>query len=121
MASSKKFILCAGITLVIIMGVVPPWKAAMTKTSGFDGVDMAHAYVYRYGLIFTPPILSNSPQPWRIRRIGDKVKVIHDFHLDMPRLIIQWVLVTALTAGIFIIDPKIPSRKDKVVMLKKLY
>ncbi len=89
MTSSKKLILCAGITLVIIMGVVPPWKAAMNKVDPMRTDDvMVHTYVYRYGLIFTPPHLSHNRylrnRPWTIEE-----KVIHDFHLDMPRLIIQ--------------------------------
>ena len=60
MSGSKKLILGTGIAIIIIMGVVPPWKAAINKTPAYlSDVMVVHTYVYKYGLIFAPPHQSN--------------------------------------------------------------
>ena len=69
MNKKQKRVLWGGVTIIVLMGLFPPWKADLEKGL----ID------YRqYGFLFHPPLS-------------------HEY-LDMSRLIVQWFIVGVFTA-----------------------
>jgi hypothetical protein len=86
--SNQRKVLIVGIIAIVVMGIFPPWTYTFKYESTYSEVPAG------YSLIVNPP----AP-----REEG----YVHGVKLDISRLIIQWLIVSASTGlGLFLLSNK---------------
>ena len=75
--------LWVGISIIVVMGLFPPWVVSLSD----------HQRDCGYDWIGTPPIYK-----WSSR--GSVLAV--NAHLDIPRLCLQWSIISVVTVGLLI-------------------
>ena len=96
--------LVVGITLMIGMGLYPPWRVELSETQKWRSS--------AYGFLFAPPRMA-AFVPDRYQKGPTIFRSCRAIGLDVSRLLVQWVVVTALTAGAIVVigGGSWPSRK----------
>jgi len=102
---SQKLVLAAGILVLAVMGIYPPWMVRFHATP--------ERAIYRpigYASIFDPPnedlpriyaqLTNNSSGTLRSERF---LLSRLDLFLDISRLLTQWAIVALITAGLFLL------------------
>jgi hypothetical protein len=90
--SNQRKVLIVGIIAIVVMGIFPPWTYTFKYESTYSEVPAG------YSLILIPPAPRNT-------------SYVHGVKLDISKLIIQWLIITASTGlGIFLLS----NKKDKV-------
>jgi hypothetical protein len=92
MNKKQKIVFLIGLSIIVFMGLIPPWYFQTTFT-----VDQHTAFETDggYEWIFDPPV---SDQPWTP---GSRSVV------DLRRLLVQWGVVAIATAGlVFVLRDK---------------
>ena len=74
--STQRAVLLAGIAVIVLMGVFPPWTYTFKSRATYSEEPAG------YSFIASPP-----------SRRGNNL--MHGVKIDMPRLVIQWVLAIA--------------------------
>lgn len=82
MNNKQRIVIAIGVVIILIMGLFPPWVATLDRNH--------REYPGDYGLIFSPPDVTD-------------VESGYGVHLDISRLIVQWVTVILVVAGIVLI------------------
>lgn len=82
---NQKKCLMLGIIVIVIMGVFPPWR----MYSCFPKSNMKRYEPMGYSFIAEPPKPS-----WQAITKGVAI--------DLPRLLIQWAIVAAITGGLIV-------------------
>ena len=90
----QKTVLWAALSIIILMGLFPPWISAYHVTNpkthwpGFIEEDSAG-----YDFIFVPPTQIGHVD-------ADGTWITYSFHLDYGRLFLQWLLIVAVSGGL---------------------
>ena len=80
----QRIIVVGGVILFVLMGLLPPWTQTWSHRSSYNVSPLG------YGLIVSPPVLEHSQEFSGVR-------------IDLSRLIVQWLILTAVTIlGVFI-------------------
>jgi len=101
MNKKQKTTIIIGLGIILLMGLIPPWKCTFSIASG-GSQEIPYPRVERpagYGFIFYPP------SPVRVTRSGNfsgfmMASSYWSVRLDITRLFIQWVVVAIAVAGI---------------------
>lgn len=84
----QKKILIVGIVIVLLIGVVPPWKHTFKSSSTYSEVPAGYSFI-------------TSPPPRRAKSFSHGIKI------DISRLVIQWIVtIAATTAGVMLTAKK---------------
>jgi hypothetical protein len=84
----QKKILIVGIVIVLLIGVVPPWKHTFKSSSTYSEVPAGYSFI-------------TSPPPRRSKSFSHGIKI------DISRLVIQWIVtIAATTAGVMLTAKK---------------
>ncbi len=92
MNKAQKVVLGVGIGAIALMGLFPPWNLTFA-VRGLHSTTPAG-----YALISEPPALS-----------PDKDARFYTVSIDIPRLLIQWAIVAAVTGGLVLLISNRPS------------
>ena len=84
-------VMWVGITIIVAMGLFPPWIEIRTSSSSPPNTGFTQYISRGYSFLFAPPSESSA-------------------FIDLSRLITQWVIVGAITLGIVIAFNKRPER-----------
>ena len=85
---TQKKILIVGIVIVLLIGVVPPWKHTFKSSSTYSEVPAGYSFI-------------TSPPPRRVKSFSHGIKI------DISRLVIQWIVtIAATTAGVMLTAKK---------------
>jgi hypothetical protein len=104
MNKKQKIAICCGILIAISMGLYPPWMVEIGKVEIGETGKYSPSNVISgdYAFLFSPPhyfsAYSNPFADSSANAIG----------VDTTRLFIQWAMVAALTAGVFIATNRKP-------------
>ena len=90
--STQKSAIWVGVALIIGAGLYPPWVGVSTEVPGIN-LSIGH------GWFFSPPP-------------SERLAV----NLDIPRLIVEWVLSLALAAGLYFAWPTPRASRLKVIL-----
>lgn len=107
---NQKIVLWVALGIIVLMGLFLPWVCG-TYTTPLDalaqkptGNTMFNESAAEYNFIFTPP-----PQKG-YRSVSSMVDVSYVYRLDYGRLLIQWLMVIAVSGGLIFLFRE-PQRK----------
>jgi hypothetical protein len=116
MCGRQRAVLCIGILVMVGMGLWPPWLIEIGKqeTNEYLRDHRGHSYSPSqivpgpHGFLFSPPSVDywnpSDKYPNDPRRAAG---------VDVSRLVIQWVIVAALTAGAVVATKRSPRRPQQ--------
>jgi len=85
----KNFALWLGILVIVVMGIIPPWKMTVSVSQSDASINKVIPSMYQP--LWDPP---------------DPPNVYYSRSIDFSRLCIQWGLVALVTAGLMYTLPK---------------
>ncbi len=85
MNKNQKRVIMAGLVVIVLMGLFPPWVHTVHVKE--LKIDRAGSY----GFLFSPPAPDQNNFPW---------KNMWGVHLDVSRLLMQWILVVIIVCGL---------------------
>ncbi len=86
---TKNLALWLGILVIVVMGIIPPWK--MTISVSMSSTSVEKVMPSTYGPLWDPP---------------DPPNMYYSRSIDFSRLCIQWGLVALVTAGLMYTLPR---------------
>jgi hypothetical protein len=91
MNKNQKKVIMAGLVVIVLMGLFPPWVHTVNVSTKLRTIKIERAG--NYGLLFSPP----TP--------ADKETFVSGYwgvHLNVSRLLIQWILVMVVVCGLVV-------------------
>src|SRR5262245_20208755 len=85
--------LWVGIAIVVLMGLFPPWVESRTSSSSLPHTGYTAFYSRGYSFLFAPPTENSAA------------------FIDLSRLMVQWVIVAAITLGLVAALNRTPASK----------